>query len=159
MSKQNAALTKRWFELWSTRNLEIADEIIDPDYAPEWIRIPKKGPEQVKHEVRYFRGMFPDLCYEIIDITTQANKVWVRYQATGTHQGAAWGFEATGKQVTCEGVTIFTIGSTGKISDLWGMFCFYDIFTELGLVPPWWELGKHLDITAWATENKAAGSH
>ena len=30
-------------------------------------QIPKKGPEQVKHEVRYFRSIFPDLQYTIVD--------------------------------------------------------------------------------------------
>ncbi len=139
-------VVERWFELWSTGNLEIADEIIASAYAPEWIQIPKKGAEQVKHEVRYFRSMFPDLKYAIVDSAMQDNKVWVRYQATGTHKGAAWGFEPTGKKATFEGVEIFTFSASGKIADRWGAFCFYDIFTELGLVPPWWELSRHLEI-------------
>jgi hypothetical protein len=140
MNDLNIIPVKRWFELWSSGNLEIADEIIDPAYAPEWIRIPKIGPEQVKHEVRYFRGVFPDLSYKIISWAKNDEKIWVRYRATGTHQGEAWGFEPTGKQATFEGVTIFTIGMSGKITDRWGAFCFYDIFKDLGLVPPWWEL-------------------
>lgn len=144
MNDPNITPVRRWFELWSSGDLEIADEIIDADYAPDWIQIPKKGADQVKHEVTYFRGMFPDLKYEILDYATKGKKVWVRYQATGTHQGKAWGFEPTDKQATFEGVTIFTLTPSGKISDRWGAFCFYDIFSELGLVPPWWELSGYL---------------
>ena len=146
MDTPNITIVTRWFELWSSGNLEIADEIIDPEYAPEWIQIPKKGADQVKQEVTYFRGMFPDLRYEIMDFAIKDEKVWVRYQATGTHQGQAWGFEPTGKQATFEGVTIFTFNPSGKIIDRWGAFCFYDIFTELDLVPHWWELSGYLKI-------------
>jgi hypothetical protein len=146
MSTQEYILpTKRWFfDLWSKGDLSVADEIVDPTYAPSWIQIPEKGAEPVKHEVRYFRNVFPDLKYEIIDYALKNEKVWVRYKATGTHEGDAWGFEPTHRWVEFEGVTIFTIGESGKIIDRWGVFCFYDIFTELGLVPPWWKLGQHL---------------
>ena len=138
-------VVQRWFtDLWSRGDLDVADQIIASDYAPEWIQIAATGPEQVKHEVRYFRSVFPDLQYEIADTAGEGNKIWVRYQASGTHKGAAWGFDPTGRQATFEGVTIFTLGSDGKIADRWGAFCFYDIFADLGLVPPFWELSKAL---------------
>ena len=142
-SHQNAV--QRWFaDLWSKGDLDTADQIIAPDYAPEWIQIAASGPEQVKHEVRYFRAVFPDLHYEIVDTAAQDNKIWVRYRASGTHTGAAWGFDPTGRQATFEGVTIFSLGPEGKIVDRWGSFCFYDILSELDLVPPFWELSKTL---------------
>ncbi len=142
--EQNLELARRWFEaLWSQPNLATADDIVAADYAPDWIQIPKTGPEQVKHEVNYFRSVFPDLQYKIIDAVAQADKVWVRYQGTGTQKGNAWGFAPTNKQVTFSGVTIFTINSEGKIADRWGAFSFYDMFADLGLVPPFWELSQH----------------
>ena len=33
----------------------------------------------------------------------------------------------------------------GKVIDRWGAFSFYDILTNLNLVPPLWELSQHLD--------------
>jgi predicted ester cyclase len=146
MSKEkNAQLALRWFEeLWSTGDLEVADEIVAPNYDPDWVQIDKKGPEQVKHEVRYFRSVFPDLVYEIVDVAPLDDRVWVRYKATGTHRGYAWGFDPTGKQASFEGATILYINAEGLISDRWGAFCFYDIFANLGLVPPFWELSKVL---------------
>lgn len=132
---------QRWFgELWSEGLLHVADEIVASDYNPEWIHMDKTGPEQVKHEVRYFRSVFPDLVYRILDRSIGKERVWVRYQGQGTQLGSAWGFEPTGKQATFDGVSILYFDATGKIRDQWGAFCFYDIFEELGLVPPYWEL-------------------
>jgi len=143
--EKNKIIAKRWFEeMWSEPNLDVADEIIHPDYAPDWISIDEKGPAQIKYEIKYFRSTFPDLKYEIIDMIALEDRVWVRYLGTATQDGPAWGFPATGKKVTFEGVTILYIDPDGKIIDQWGAFCFYDILTALGLVPPFWELKDKL---------------
>ena len=134
-----------WFEeLWSVPNYDIADEIIDPEYDPEWVHIDKVGPDQVRHEIRYFRSIFPDLKYVIVDSVAAHDRIWVRYKASGTQEGNAWGFEATSKKVDFEGVTILSINQEGMIFDRWGAFCFYDILVDLGLTPPLWELSSHL---------------
>jgi len=149
MTKEtNQNLARRWFlEMWSKPDLEVADEIIANDYDPSWVHIEAKGPAQVKHETRYFRSVFPDLQYEIVDMVPEDDRVWVRYRARGTQQGSAWGFEASGKQVEFEGATIFYINSEGKISDRWSAFCFYDILSDLGLVPLLCELSEKLSTS------------
>ncbi|MFX1559243.1 MAG: ester cyclase [Promethearchaeota archaeon] len=150
MSKQrNETIGRRWYEeMWSKPDLKVADEIIDKDYDPEWVHIDAVGPAQIKHEIKYFRSVFPDLKYEIVEISGEEEKVWIRYRAKGTQKGSAWGFEPTGKEVEFEGATILYINSNGKVVDRWGAFCFYDVLTELGLVPSLWELNKHLDDTS-----------
>ncbi|MFW9786182.1 MAG: ester cyclase [Candidatus Thorarchaeota archaeon] len=150
MSKErNERIGKRWYnEMWSMPDLDVADEIVDKDYDPEWIQIDAVGPDQVKHEIRYFRSVFPDLKYDIVEINGEEDKVWIRYRARGTQKGSAWGFEPTGKEVKFEGATILYINSEGKVIDRWGAFCFYDVLTELGLVPSLWELSKHLGDTS-----------
>jgi predicted ester cyclase len=148
--ERNIQLAELWFEaLWGEADLDVANEIVHPDYAPEWVHIDAIGPNQVKHEVRYFRSIFPDLKYEIVDMTAKEDSVWVRYKGVGTQKGNAWGFEPTGKKVTFEGVTILVASHEGKIIDRWGAFCFYVILTDLGLVPPFWELRQYLD---WSPE-------
>jgi hypothetical protein len=149
MSKQrNEDIGRRWFEeMWSKPDLDVADDIIDEEYDPDWVSIDKVGPEQVKHEIRYFRSVFPDLKYEIVDILGDDEKVWIRYKGTGTQKGNAWGFAPSGKVVEFDGATILYINSEGKITDRWGAFCFYDILAELELVPPLWELSRTFDDT------------
>ena len=143
MSKhKNELIGRKWFEeMWSKPDLDLADEIIDDKYNPDWISIDKVGPDQVKHEIKYFRSIFPDLVYEIVDSISDDEKVWIRYKGRGTHKGNAWGFEPTGKVVEFDGATILYINQAGKIIDRWGAFCFYDILVDLGLTPPLWELG------------------
>ena len=146
MSKQrNETIGRRWYEeMWSKPDLDVADEIVDKDYDPDWVHIDAVGPAQIKHEIKYFRSVFPDLKYEIVEMNGEEDKVWMRYKAKGTQKGNAWGFEATGKSVEFEGATILYINSEGKIVDRWGAFCFYDLLSDLGLVPPLLELSEKL---------------
>jgi predicted ester cyclase len=149
MSKQrNENIGRQWFEeMWSKPDFDLADKIIDEQYDPEWVSIDKVGPDQVKHEIRYFRSVFPDLKYEVVDIISDGEKVWIRYKGSGTQKGNAWGFAPSGKRVEFDGATILYINSKGKVIDRWGAFCFYDILSELELVPPLWELSQSLSDT------------
>ncbi|MFW9900615.1 MAG: ester cyclase [Candidatus Thorarchaeota archaeon] len=143
--EETEKIGKLFFEvMWSEPDLSIADEIVDPKYNPNWIPIDKVGPAQIKHEITYFRSIFPDLIYEIVETRGEENKVWIRYKAHGTHLGKAWGFNPTEKKVTFEGATILYFNSEGKIINRWGAFCFYDILYDLGIVPSLWELHKYL---------------
>ena len=57
--KANLITARRWYEdMWSKPDLEIAAEIISPEYDPDWVQIPAKGPEQVKHEIKYSARYF-----------------------------------------------------------------------------------------------------
>jgi predicted enzyme related to lactoylglutathione lyase len=134
-------LARRWFEeMWSKPDLDLADELVDLSYDPEWVGIEAKGPEQIKREIRYFRSVFPDLQYVVEDYAVQDDRVWVRYKGTGTHLGTAWGFEPTGKWVSFEGAAILYVNAAGRVIDRWGAFSIYDILVDLGVVPPYWEL-------------------
>ena len=144
MSEENEKIARLWYEvMWNEPQPKVADQIVDPDYAPEWIHIDKKGPEQIKHEIRYFRSVFPDLKYSITETAAMSDRVWIRYKAKGTQLGSAWNFPPTEKNIEFDGATILYI-KDGKIIDRWGAFSFYDILTDLELVPPLWELNKYL---------------
>ena len=55
--ERNKEIGRLWFEeMWSKPDFDIAREIIHSDYDPEWVHIPKKGPEQVILEMKYFRS-------------------------------------------------------------------------------------------------------
>ena len=141
---ENERIAHLWYEvMWSKPDPDIADEIVDPDYAPAWVHIDKKGPAQIQHEIKYFRSVFPDLKYEILETASLRDRVWIRYKAKGTQLGVAWGFPPTGKAVEFDGATILYIRN-GKVIDRWSAFSFYDILTDLGLVPPLWELKDRL---------------
>ena len=143
-AQENERIAHLWYEvMWSRPDPGLADELVDSNYAPEWIHIDKKGPEQIKHEIRYFRSVFPDLKYEIVETAALSDRVWIRYKARGTQLGSAWGFPPTGKTVEFDGATILYIRQ-GKVIDRWSAYSFYDILTDLGLVPPLWELSNRI---------------
>ena len=145
MTEELERLAERWFiELWSEGKLEVANEIVAPNYAPEWVQIDAQGPAQVKREVKYFRSIFPDLRYELVDTAVTGDHIWVRYLGRGTQLGPAWGFPVSGREVTFDGATILTVNAAGQIVDRWGAFCMYDILADLGLAPPYWELSERL---------------
>lgn len=138
---RNLRIGRLWYEkMWNQPDFELAQTLIHPEYDPTWIFIPKSGPAQVIHEIKYFRSIFPDLVYQVIDVVATDAEVWIRYKGKGTQKGNAWGFEPTDKTVEFEGVTILYVNPEGKIIDRWGSFCFYDILTNLELVPKLWEL-------------------
>ena len=100
---------KRWYgELWSEGLLEVADEIVASDYNPEWIHIDKSGPEQVKYEVSYFRSVFPDLVYRILDRSIGTERVWIRYKGQGTHLGSPGDLSRLEKKLQSKGRAYFT---------------------------------------------------
>ena len=145
MLEENLHLARLWYEeMWSKPDYDLADKLVDPIYKPDWVQIEKTGPDQIKHEIRYFRSVFPDLRYSIIDILASDDRVWIRYKGVGTQSGSAWGFSPTNKQVDFEGASILYINTEGRVVDRWGAFCFYDILTDLKLTPPLWELNERL---------------
>ena len=143
-SQENENIAHLWYEvMWSEPNPDLADQLVAPEYAPAWVQIDKKGPEQIKHEIKYFRSVFPDLRYEIVETASLPDRVWIRYRAKGTQLGYAWSFPPSEKSVEFDGATILYIRN-GQVIDRWTAFSFYDILTDLGLVPPLWELRNHI---------------
>lgn len=53
------------------------------------------GPEDFKNFFRDLIRTFPDMRIELLDIVAEGEKVYIRWKATGTHQGDAFGIAAT----------------------------------------------------------------
>ncbi|MFW9950726.1 MAG: ester cyclase [Candidatus Thorarchaeota archaeon] len=135
---------KFWFEdMWNIPDFELAEQIVAPNYKPEWIHINAIGPELIKREIKHFRSIFPDLNQKVIDINPLDNKIWVRYKAKATHLGNAWGFKPTNKNIEFEAAAILYVNNEGKVYDLWEAYCFYDMLEQLGVVPSFYELYKY----------------
>jgi predicted SnoaL-like aldol condensation-catalyzing enzyme len=97
-------------ELWSTGNLDLADELFTDDFlhhsAPEGT---PRGPEGQKQFIPAVRARVPGLRIVIDDLIAEADRVAARW--TGT-------FEADGQQRSYSGVDIVRI-ENGRIAELW----------------------------------------
>ena len=137
-AEENKAVVRREMEeLFNhTGNLDVADEIIDPNYTSyEPTSGETRGIEGAKQFAATYREAFPDLENTIEDMVAEGDKVVVRFRARGTHQGETEAFgPPTGKQMEITGITIKRI-SDGKIVESWTNFDALGMMQQLGHIP------------------------
>ena len=107
MSAENKSLARRAMdELWAKGNLAAVDQLYSENCVfhdlgnPEDIR----GREGLKQYARLYRTACPDLQCTLEEIVAEGDKVALRWDSRGTHQGDLMGIGPTGKQVTFRGI-------------------------------------------------------
>jgi predicted ester cyclase len=137
-AEENKAVVRREMEeLFNhTGNLDVADEIIDPNYVSyEPTSGEVRGIEGAKQFAAAYREAFPDLQNTIEDMVAEGDRVVVRFRARGTHQGETEAFgPPTGKRMDMTGITIKRL-SEGKIVEAWTNFDALGMMQQLGLIP------------------------
>jgi steroid delta-isomerase-like uncharacterized protein len=139
MLEENKNLAYRHeFEIIQEGKLEVADEILAPDYvahvpglAEEWLH----GPEGTKKAAISLRAAFPDMQITYEDVIAEGDRVAVRWSMIGTHRGEAYGIPATGKEVAFAGISIYRFAE-GKIAELWQHWDEIGVRRQLGALPP-----------------------
>ena len=93
--------------------------------------------QSVQRSIEVLREAFPDIHFTIDDQIAEGDRVVTRYTATGTHQGAFMGINATGKRVTWTGIYIRRVVD-GKLEEGWHSRDRLDILSQLGatVTPP-----------------------
>ena len=136
MSEENKALVRRQEEeLFSSGNLDVADEIYAPDYVghdpsnPEDVR----GLEAAKQAAAEYRKAFPDLRVTVEDLIAEGDRVAARLRFRGTHRGELNGIAPTGRRVDCTGIVISRI-EEGKIAEDWANFDDLGMMRQLGVI-------------------------
>lgn len=135
----NKAIARRFYEeLFGEGNLDLADEIVTPDFVVHDPNVPGggvRGPEGLKGFVSMYRGAFPDLHMDIRDQVAEGDEVGTRFVATGTHRGELMGIPPTGNRVEVGAFTLHRF-SDGKISEDWANYDALGMMRQLGAVPP-----------------------
>ena len=134
MLEENEAVVRRYFqEILDGGNLDLVDEIFDPQYvlhdpgSPQEVR----GLEGTKRYVGMFRSAFPDIAHTIEDQIAEGDRVVTRLRAHATHEGELMGIPPTGKEVTIEGISIWRIAD-GKIKECWFNYDALGLMQQLG---------------------------
>jgi steroid delta-isomerase-like uncharacterized protein len=136
-TEQHKQIARRWTEeLWGQGRLEVADEIIAPDYVRHdpGDPFPAVGPEDVKRIVSMLRGMLPDFRLEIEDMIAVDDKVVSRYTAFATDTKGYMGMPPTGKQLRTSAIQIFRFEG-GKIVESWAARDDMGTLQQLGQLP------------------------
>lgn len=98
---------------------DLAEEVVSPDYvdheAPPGT---PAGPEGANAVLRWLRGAFNDLSYEVMDAFGDGDRVAIRLITRGTHTGEFMGKSATGHPFEMEAIHLYRI-ENGRIAEHW----------------------------------------
>ena len=136
MSAENEAVVRRAFDEIAQGNLDVADEIIAPEYVRHDLAggPDAHGPDGVKRLIAGLRTAFPDIKTTIEDVFSDGEKVVVRFSVRGTHSGPFMGIAPTGREATWRGVNIYRV-SGGQIRETWQLADGLGLLRQLGAAP------------------------
>lgn len=132
----HAATMRRAYELISTGDIDgfgelLADDFVEHEETP--------GLEPTKDGVlqffRMYRGAFPDLRMEPLDVLSSGDKIVARVRATGTHQGDFLGLPASGRRIDIALIDIIRFGDDGLAHEHWGVVDALAMMEQLGAIP------------------------
>lgn len=127
-------VARRVFDVMSTGNLELADQVIAPDCVDheQFPGLPS-GLEGFKQFVQIMRTGFPDLRVTVQDMIAAENKVAARVNLSGRHTGSFMGIGATGKTIDIPAIDILRI-ENGKVVEHWGVTDQLRLLQQIGVV-------------------------
>jgi steroid delta-isomerase-like uncharacterized protein len=120
MSEPNKQVSRRFTELFSTGDEELAEEVLSPDVVFHGTSGDGevRGIDEMKAFVVAYRRAFPDAHSTVEDQVAAGDKIVTRWRARGTHRGELGGMPPTGRAFEMNGVTIERIVG-GKIAEVW----------------------------------------
>jgi steroid delta-isomerase-like uncharacterized protein len=134
-TEQNKAIIRRYIEeIWSSGNMETADEIVDEAFVFRGPIRELEGSEALKQFVAGIHTAIPDIHFTIEDSVAEGEKVAFRWTMTGTHTGELMGIGATGRRFAVSGTTIARL-SGGKMAEVWLYWDRLSLLQQLGLMP------------------------
>lgn len=142
--KENKATVRRFIEAYNTRNLDLFDDLVAPDYIDHTHQ--QQGVDNFKRLFSLAFEAFPDWHEHIEDIIAEEDRVWVRVRATGTHTGE-WNLSGvplppTGRKVAMTMVFIWRIVD-GRLAEGWEVDDELDFLRRLGVVE-YTEMGEKI---------------
>jgi steroid delta-isomerase-like uncharacterized protein len=132
----NATTMRRTYELINDGDIEGFGELLADGFV-EHEELPGLEPNKdgVQEFFRMYRGAFPDLRMEAVDIIASGAKAVARVVATGTQQGEFMGMPASGKRIEVQLIDVMQFDDSGKVCEHWGVMDMLGMLQQLGVVP------------------------
>jgi predicted ester cyclase len=115
-------------------NLAVVDEVMATNFVEHQNGIMPPNAEGAKGAITSLHVAMSDLSYTVEDIIADADKVWIRLKARGTHTGKFMGLPPTGKSVAIDVIDICRF-ENGKIVEHWGVPDRLGLMEQLGALP------------------------
>jgi steroid delta-isomerase-like uncharacterized protein len=147
----NKRLAREAISIWTTGDLDAAEEVYAPDYVNHQHHDPDdprdlRGVDAMKSFAAEFRRAFPDF-HDSIDIqVAEGDLVVTRFTSTGTHRGTFMGVEPTNKKLLWTRITIDRI-SGGKIVESWANWDMMGMMQQLGVISSPGEISEEASPT------------
>ena len=106
-------------EVFGAGRYDLTEQLVTADFvdheAPPGT---PPGPAGANAILRWLRGAFNDLSYEILDAFGDGDRVAIRLITSGTHTGEFMGKPATGRPFEIEAIHIYRI-ENGRVAEHW----------------------------------------
>ncbi len=135
MSEENKEISRRFFELFNTANVDELGGVVAEDHVNHDPANPGDivGVDGMKQLMSTYLAGFPDLKFEIDAIIAEGDLVCTQWTASGTHSGDLMGISATHKEVRSSGITVTRIEG-GKMAESWVERDALGLMQQLGVV-------------------------
>lgn len=137
MAEENEELLRRlWEEFRGEGKMELADELLAPDYVDHDPNNPQEsqGPEAAKEDLGPYRTAFPDMKITVSDLESEGDTATGTWKVTATHSGDLMGIAPTGNKVEVVGKSKIRVEG-GKIAEEWEEWSMEDLLSQVGATP------------------------
>jgi steroid delta-isomerase-like uncharacterized protein len=133
---QPIELARALHDIWNTGDLDRIEAVYASDFVAHWpasSEVPeRRGLDGVRFGVQRIRTAFPDWHERIEDVFASGDRVASRYVSTGTHRGAFWGLEPSGRRIEIQEMSIYRVAD-GRIAEQWCLFDELGRLQQLGV--------------------------
>jgi predicted ester cyclase len=120
----NRELTRTALEQVCSRgDMSLAPRCYAEDFADHVGRLEYRGLEGVEHSTAFYRALFDDLAFDVVDQVAEGDRVASRFVLSGTNRG---------RRVSLWGITISRL-ENGRIAEDWSAFDSIELIRQLGL--------------------------
>ncbi len=132
MSDSKGLLAQFGTKIFGEKDFSALNDLMREDYI-QHNPLVGKGSKGFKDFFEAWFKASPDFKFELKQIASEGDKVWVYGTYSGTHKGDWLGIPATGKPYKFNAVDIFRI-QDGKLAEHWDVLDVYSLFKQLGVI-------------------------
>jgi len=121
-------------ECWNLGKMESLHEMVARDCRIHDPAFPSltSGSESLARHIAVCRNGFPDMYFTIDDTIAERNEVVIHWTASGTHRGEFLGVQATNRNASVSGTSIFRIDDS-MIVEMWADWNLMSLMSQLGI--------------------------